>query len=82
MTEYDFKILSVLSPECGVTTEWIRKTTGISFGHNARTTSGAIRSWLNSMKRDGLVDFLDDLKPVCWKITDSGRAALKEHCNA
>lgn len=70
------KILSVLSPECGVTTEWVRKRTGITFGLNAHQTSGAIRSWLMEMKRSGLVDFLDDQKPVCWKITDAGRAAL------
>lgn len=60
------KILAVLDTDGGFTTGDVAKRVTPIFGHNKRTHSHAIRSWLCDLQKRGLVKTLDDQKPVCW----------------
>lgn len=69
-------LLEVLDEGCGLMTGQVSRRAKFSYGGNARMRSGAVRSWLNNLKAEGLVDLLDDQKPVCWKRTPAGTRAL------
>lgn len=76
ISPYEREILETLSEDAGFVTG--RVAQGVTmFGHNARTHSGAVRSWLMGLKKRGLVDYLDEQKPVCWKRTPAGTLALE-----
>lgn len=75
LSRHEREIIERLSEDSGFVTGDVAK--GVTmFGHNARTHSGAVRSWLVGLKARGLVDHLDSQKPVCWKRTPAGTAAL------
>lgn len=42
------------------------------YGKRGHKESAWVRFWLLRMKSNGLVDYLDDKKPVCWIITEKG----------
>lgn len=69
------EILGLLNEDGGFTTGRIAKQVTKS-GSNAHQHSGAVRAWLMNLKKRGLVDYLDDQKPVCWKRTPKGTAAI------
>lgn len=66
MTDYDQKILDVLSTRGGFTTGDVAKRVMPMFGSNMHQHSGAVRSWLLRLEKSGLVRRLDNDKPVCW----------------
>jgi len=66
LTDFEQKILSVLGSDCGFTTARVAEQVTPIFGHNKRTHSGAIRSWLVRLRKKGYVRMLDDQKPDCW----------------
>ncbi|WP_150670963.1 hypothetical protein [Pandoraea anhela] len=70
LSEYDKKILGILDARGAYTTADVAKRVEPQFGHNRRTHSGAVRSWLLNLERQGLVRRLDDQKPVCWLKVD------------
>lgn len=65
-TEYERKILGVLSTSDALTTRQVSKRVEPLYCNNRRMHSGAIRSWLMRLERDGHVVRLDYEKPVCW----------------
>lgn len=76
MRSHQRAILSVLAElphGAGYLTHDVASRTEM-FGHNRRIHSGATRSWLLELERDGLVTGIDDEKPTCWCLTDAGRA--------
>lgn len=78
LSSYDVEILEILAEDGGFMTRDVAK--GVTFfGSNTRQHSGAVRAWLMRLKEFGLVDTLDDQKPVCWKRTPEGTRALEEH---
>lgn len=77
LSTYEREILDQLNEVAGFTTGRIAKGVKM-FGTNMHQHSGAVRSWLVDLKKRGLVDFLDDQKPVCWKRTPAGTAAIQE----
>lgn len=66
LTEYHQKILAALDTDGGFTTGDVAKRVSPLFGHNTRTHSAAVRSWLLQLEQAGLVRRLDDQKPVSW----------------
>ena len=77
VTKTQIEILSALDEHSGLLTRSVAQHVSL-FSDNARMRSGAVRSWLNIMKKRGWVEFLDDQKPVCWKRTAVGTAAFNE----
>lgn len=75
LTKSDLKILAVLSEHGGFTTGEVSRA-AFPDESNRRIRSGAVRSWLDIMFREGLVTHLDDQKPVCWIRTPKGTVAL------
>jgi len=76
LSQSEREILSCLSEDGGFTTGQVSRLAFISYGMTNRRARGhAIRGWLLEMKSRGLVEFLDDQKPVCWKRTPAGSAA-------
>lgn len=75
ITNYEREILEALNESGGFTTGQVARHVTM-FGSNARQHIGAVRSWLMGLKKRGLVDFLDDQKPVCWIRTATGSATL------
>lgn len=76
LTSSSLEILKVLSESGGFTTGQVSKLANFSWGGNARQKSGAVRSWLNQLMREGYVRLLDDQKPTCWCRTPEGTAAI------
>lgn len=80
VTSFTAELLAVLTEQGGFTTGRVSKAAKISYcSDNARARSGAVRAALDNLKVMGLVDFLDDQKPVCWVRTPAGTAALEEY---
>jgi hypothetical protein len=77
LSSHEREILEVLAEDGGFITKHVASHVSF-FGHNARTHSGAVRSWLVGLKKRGLVDLLDDQKPDCWKRTAAGTAIISE----
>ena len=75
LLSHEREILEFLAEDGGFITRDVARHVTF-FGHNARTHSGAVRSWLMGLKRRGLVDFLDEQKPAAWVRTAAGTAAL------
>lgn len=75
LSPHEREILEALAEDGGFITKDVAKQVTF-FGHNARTHSGAVRSWLSGLKRRGFVDLLDDQKPAAWKRTPAGTAAI------
>lgn len=71
-TEYDKQILAALDTQGGFTTGQVAKKVLPRFGHNARTHSGAVRSCLEALERQGVVARLDEQKPMFWIKTAAG----------
>lgn len=46
------------------------------FNMSRRIRSGAFHSWLCSLKKEGLVELLDNKRPKVWKATVAGKAWL------
>lgn len=69
MDDWDKTVLSVLTQVGGFTTgrvaQRIEQSLGL-FGHNKRTHAAFIRQKLLALEKGGLVQRLDDQKPVCW----------------
>lgn len=78
LSNYEVKILATLDEQGGFLTRRVAEKIEPMFGHNNRTHSGAVRSWLLDLKNKGLVAYLDNQKPVCWRRTPAGTAALQE----
>lgn len=76
ITSTQQKLLGALDNVGWVDVGTIRRAAKIGFGGNARQESGAIRSWLVQMQRDGLVEMNDDRPPQIWRRTTAGDAAL------
>lgn len=76
LTNADFTILGKLDTQGGCTTRRVSEMPNFNYISNARQRTAAIRSRLVWLKKQGLVTFLDDLKPVCWVRTETGTAAL------
>ena len=73
----DKEILAALDERSGLLTR--RVAANITYcNHNNRMRSAAVRAHLDALKRRGLVEYLDNEKPVCWKLTPVGAAALAE----
>lgn len=66
LTDYEHQILDLLSNKgatlAGDVAEYIQPR----FGTNNRQHAGAVRKWLVSLEKQGLVRRLDNEKPVCW----------------
>lgn len=77
LSKHDREILAALDEGCGRTTKRVSENV-TSFGCNARQHSVAVRSWLMILLKAGLVQYLDDLKPVCRERTPAGTTALRE----
>jgi hypothetical protein len=75
LSSYEREILESLAEDGGFITKDVARHVTF-FGHNARTHSGAVRSWLAGLKKRGLVDLIDDQKPAAWKRTAAGTAAI------
>lgn len=79
LTSTNAELLKVLDEDAGLLTGEVSHRAQVTYcSFNKRQRSGAVRSWLVNMMKDGLVEFLDDKKPVAWKRTAAGTAALKE----
>ena len=77
LVEHEYAILAVLDEDGGITTGQVSQSAQLSYcAHNARMRSGAVRSWLVGLQREGLVAPLDDEKPICWVRTAAGTARL------
>ena len=76
LRERHVEILLILHENSGLITRRVAERAK-PFG-NKRETSGAVRSWLNELRRAGYVEYFDDEKPVCWKRTVAGSEALRE----
>lgn len=69
---YDDQILDFLDTDGGFTTAQVAKQLTPMFGLNNHQHSGATRSWLMQLEKQGKVRRLDDQKPVCWvKVEDA-----------
>ena len=77
LTNHEREILECLSETGGFLTRRVAQNVRF-FGINKHQHSGAVRAWLMNLKKRGLVDYLDDQKPVCWKRTQAGSKALAE----
>ena len=66
MTDYERKVLAVLDQHGAMLTRDVAAEVRPMFGHNSRTHSAAVRCWLLSLEKQGLVRRLDNQKPVCW----------------
>ncbi len=81
LTSTTAELLTVLSEDGGFTTgrvSELAKNIGYCASNN-RQRSSAVRAWLVELRQQGMVDNLDDQKPVCWKRTPAGTAALEEY---
>jgi hypothetical protein len=77
LTLYDHQILAAIGAGSGgYTTNAVRVRSGVYSSLNQRMRAQWIRGRLLSLKDRGLVTFLDDQKPVCWKLTEKGMEAL------
>ena len=65
------QILGILDETGGFTTSEVARRLP-QFGSNKHQHSGAVRSWLLQLYARGLVDYLDNQRPVCWKRTARG----------
>lgn len=80
LTSTTAALLAVLDETAGFTTGQISRHGKFGYcSDNNRQRSGAVRAWLIGLRRQGLVDFLDDQKPVCWKLTPAGTTALERY---
>lgn len=77
LTSSDIAVLRALDEDGGFTTGEAARRSGVSFGHNNHTRSGAVRAWLLHMQKEGLVRPLDNQKPVAWVRTSLGSRELK-----
>lgn len=79
LSDGQLSILRVLDEQGGFTTRLISKTADTTYVRGfPRQRSAAIRSWLIEMRREGLVDLLDCIKPDAWIRTPAGTEALRE----
>jgi|HubBroStandDraft_6_1064221.scaffolds.fasta_scaffold768001_2 hypothetical protein len=77
LTHEDYRILEAIGAGSGgYTTSSVRVRSGAYSHPNQRIRAQWIRERLIRLKEQGLVDFLDDQKPVCWKLTEKGVEAL------
>lgn len=66
MTDYEKKVLAALDEHGAMLTRDVAAEVSPMFGQNNRTHSAAVRCWLLSLEKQGLVRRLDSQKPVCW----------------
>lgn len=70
-------VLAFLDEDGGYATGTV--TSGVSFpGPTRQQASIRCRRVLLELKRLGYITELDDLKPVCWRRTESGTTALND----
>lgn len=78
LTDLQSAILRVLDLDGGYTISRISERVDHPYCEfNKRQRSGAIRSNLSCLLKQGLVRLLDNEKPAAWCVTPAGRAALK-----
>lgn len=70
LTEYDKKVLAALDGPGALLTRDVAARVSPMFGLNQYQHSGAVRSFLLQLEKQGLVRRLDDQKPVCWRLVD------------
>ena len=76
LTSTDYAILAALDDIGGAQTGEVSARARISYGGNQRQRSGAVRSWLVRLKKEGLVELADDRKPDIWRRTKAGTLTL------
>lgn len=74
LSAYEQKTLDTLEGKGGYLTRDIAARVKPQFGQNKRAHSAAVRGWLRSLEKRGLVSRLDNELPVVWvaKSTSSG----------
>ncbi|AZW31529.1 hypothetical protein [Bordetella bronchiseptica] len=78
MEEYEKKVLAALDRPGAMLTRDVAAKVRPMFGHSTYTHSGAVRSWLLSLEKQGLVTRLDDKKPVCWQLAAQPTTSAKD----
>jgi hypothetical protein len=76
MTAYELEILRALNGAGGLLTRRVASKAS-TLNTNPRRHSAAVRVLLLKLMKQGLVEYLDDQKPVCWKLTSAGAAAIQ-----
>lgn len=71
LTEYDKKVLAALDGPGALLTRDVAARVRPMAGLNQHQHSGAVRSWLLQLEKQGLVRRLDDQKPVCWQLANT-----------
>jgi hypothetical protein len=66
LTDYDRKILAILTCDSGFTTGDIADRVRPLFGTTKRQHSGAVLTWLRRLERAGLAKRMDAEAPICW----------------
>lgn len=77
--KHEIAILEALGEGSGFLTKRVVEKMDYHFSGNGRQRSGAVRSWLMALQKQGFVKYLDDQKPVCWERTAAGTEALFRH---
>lgn len=78
LTADNYEILKALgNTDGGYSPSSIRVRCGVWPNRNQRMRAAYIRQCLLHMKKEGLVEYLDDKKPICWKLTDKGAEAQR-----
>jgi hypothetical protein len=66
LSDYDHKILAILTCDSGFTTGDIAERVRPMFGSSKRQHSGAVLSWLRRLEKAGLAKRMDQDSPICW----------------
>ncbi len=67
LTDWERKVLAAIPAGITLTTKGVAFRVEPVFGHNNRTHSGAIRSWLVGLEKRGLVERVGSEKPTHWR---------------
>lgn len=73
---HETEVLRVLDEDGGFLTKDVAARLSLVGYESGHQRSGAVRAWLLDLRSRGFVVELDDQKPVCWKRTPAGTAAL------
>jgi len=66
LTDYEKKVLAALDEHGAMMTSDVATAVRPMFGNSNRMHSAAVRSWLLSLEKQGLVRRLDNQEPVFW----------------
>ncbi|AVG44144.1 hypothetical protein LMG3410_01570 [Achromobacter aegrifaciens] len=70
MSEFERKVLAALDGHGALLTRDVAANVRPMFGHSVYIHSAAVRQWLLSLEKRGLVRRLDNEKPVCWQLVE------------